>query len=173
MAKVELELEYRGYILRFSENQEVWNCYALNVNGEKISTVKAKIDKIIAASRKLAEPLPMIYIDHHNRISPVRVISLAQPRGKDTTPQQAWCLYPGTERYFDYTKGAYAYRDVEERGKRDLSTLFLDTPENRKAIAEIERLNSEINQAHEKIKEARKGMASAVGHFHVEIEESE
>ncbi len=172
-----LQMEYRGYVVHFAENQEVWRCQALDVEGEKIGTVKAKIDKIIAQSRKLANPVPMIYLDYHEQAASVQVVALAQPKrdrsGEEKEPDQAWCMRDGTERYYSPATGKHEHRETRERKKLPLSMLYLDTPETRVAIAAIAEMKAQQRQLDQNIKDVRAGMASALGHFHVEIEESE
>lgn len=167
------EIEYRGYVVRFSENQDVWRCWALDLEGEKLSTVKAKIDRIIAQSRKLSEAVPMMYMDHFHTAKPVRVVALAQPRKGEDSPTDAWCLVPGRERFLNHDTKTYDYRDVEERKKLPLLSLYLDTPENRAAVAEIDRLKAERMQIDRRIKDTLAEMPAAVGHFHVEVEEDD
>lgn len=159
----ELQIEYRGYAIHFAENQEVWRCQALDVDGERLATVKAKIDRVIAASRKLDNPVPVIYVDYSYRAKPVEVISLAQPP-KDRSgnaqaePTAAWCMVPERERYFDREKGEYAYRDTKARQKIKLDSLYIDTTENRAALAEAQRLQDKITAATEERKAVLKGM---------------
>lgn len=147
----ELEIDYRGYVIRFSENQEIWRCWALDFEGEKISTVKRKIDKIIAASRKLPIDRSAIYVDYHNVVKEVRVVAFVQPRKAGAEPDSVWCLVPDKERYFDHEQRAYAFRDVQARKKISLSMIFADTPENRAIFIEIERLISAKRQIDEHI----------------------
>lgn len=148
-----VEITYRGYVIRFSENQEHWSCSALGLDAEKMSTLKTKIDKIVAASRKLTEEKQAIYIDHYGKGKPVRVIAYAQPRssgGRVGEPTQAWCIIKGEERYYDPTRGGYARREVDERKKLELDKLFADTPETHAILREIDRMDAEIKQIQEK-----------------------
>ena len=148
-------IDYRGYAITFSENREVWWCQALDLDAEKLSTVKAKIDRIVAASRKISN-VPAIYKDYHDHLKDVTLVAIAQPRkersGVEAEPSQAWCMVPGRERYFDHNTGKYEYRDVLAREKLSLSQLFKDTPENRSIMAEAERLQAEIHQLGERKK---------------------
>lgn len=159
-----LEVTYRGYAVAYSENQDVWRCWSLDVEGERLPTVRAKIDKVIAAARKLDNPIPVIYVNYQDQPVPVRIMSLAQP-GKDRRTQQekepdaAWCMVPGEERYFDHEKRAAAYRPVEKREKLPLSMLYVDSPENREALAEAQRMQAEIIRLTEKRKETLKAMS--------------
>lgn len=148
-----IEIMYRGHSIRFAENQEVWRCFPLDVEGEKLATVKRKIDKVISEARKLTEAQTAIVFDPSwNTIVPVKVIAFAEPRKKGAEPDSAWCMVTTSERYFDEEKKTTAYRPVERREKKSLAGLKADTPENRATFAEIERLKSEAEQIADRIK---------------------
>lgn len=50
-----IETEYRGYNIRFSENEDEWRCYDAGdgIKHPKLSGVKAKIDSLLLAERKI------------------------------------------------------------------------------------------------------------------------
>lgn len=145
-----LELTYRTYAVHYADNMDVWRCSALDLEAERLPTLKAKIDKVIAASRKLVEPVPVVYVDYHGAAKPARIMALVQPgkdrQGSDKEPSSAWCMTPGTERFFDHSKGGFGYREVDTRKKLPLDRLFQDTPENAARIAEAGQLEAEIKR---------------------------
>ena len=47
-----MRTEYRGYEIRFSENMETWECYAIEFSHEKLSKVKERIDRLHLQLRK-------------------------------------------------------------------------------------------------------------------------
>jgi hypothetical protein len=139
----QLEITYRGYAVHYAENQDVWRCNALDLDAERLPTVKAKIDRVIAAARKLAEPLSMIRVDYHGTVKPVTVMSLAQPRaGREV--EEAWAMVPGDEWYFDHAEKKRLRREVLERQKIALNQIYDDSPSNREKVAEAERLKAQI-----------------------------
>ena len=165
-----LQIEYRGYIIHFAENQEVWRCQALDVDGEKMGTVKRKIDKIIAASRKIPIDLNALHVDHWNSVQEVRIVAFAQPRKAGQEPDSVWCMASDRERYFDHTRREYAYRETEVRKKLDLKNIYGDTPENRATFAEIRRLQDEQKKMDAQIKEAKEA-AVKVSLAHLKTDE--
>lgn len=46
------QVEYRGYTIRFSENEEKWRCWDIEFGHEKLSKVKERIDKMHLQLRK-------------------------------------------------------------------------------------------------------------------------
>lgn len=44
--------EYRGYTIRFGENDEKWSCYDIEYSHEKLSNVKERIDRLHLQLRK-------------------------------------------------------------------------------------------------------------------------
>ena len=163
-----VEISYRGYVIRFSENQERWACPALDIDAEKMATIKTKIDKIVAASRKLDEEKQAIYIDYHGKGQPVRVVAYAQPRRGGSEPTQAWCIMKGRERYYDPSRGGYAFRDVDERKKLELDKLYADTPETHAILREVERMDAEIAQIQTKRKAEREKLTLAQRAFEID-----
>lgn len=173
----EMELSYRGYAIRFGENSETWRCWSLDVEAEKLSTVKAKIDRLIAAARKLENPVPVIYVDWHQVVKPVKVIAFAQPRkdrhGVVGEPTEAWCMVPDRERYFDHEAKETRYRDVEKREKLKLEMLYVDTPENRDGLRELERITAQIKQLEGDKVAIVKSLTTAAGAFHITMQPDE
>lgn len=158
-----LTIDYRGYSITYSENQDVWRCWSLDIEADRLPTLKGKIDRLIVASRKLANPLPVIRVDYHGRVAPVKVLGLAQPRkdraGKELEPDAAWCMVPDEEWYFDHDLGQRRKRPIEKREKVRLEQLFVDSPENREAVVEANRIKAEIDRLTGRRGEVLKGMA--------------
>lgn len=145
-----LELTYRTYVVHYADNMDVWRCSALDLEAERLPTLKAKIDKVIAASRKLVEPVPVVYVDYYGTAKPARIMALVQPGknrdGSEKEPSSAWCMAPGTERFFNPSKVSYDFREVDTRKKLPLDRLFQDTPENAARLAEAGQLEVEIKR---------------------------
>lgn len=159
-----LELTYRTYAVHYADNMDVWRCSALDLEAERLPTLKAKIDKVIAASRKLAEPVPVVYVDHWGVPKPARIMALVQPKkdrsGAEKEPSSAWCMTPDAERFFDPAAGKYAYRDTDTRKKLPLERLFQDTPENAARLTEAKQLEAEI----ERLTDRRTAVLKAMTH---------
>lgn len=49
----QIETEHKDYKIRYSENEDVWRCWELDLEAKTLSALKAKINQIDAAGRKL------------------------------------------------------------------------------------------------------------------------
>lgn len=56
-----IETEYRGYNLRYVENEDIWRCFDLDIEASKLSALKSKVAKIDNDARK-AEATPVFVI---------------------------------------------------------------------------------------------------------------
>ena len=49
-----IETEHKGYKITYSDNEDVWRCWELNVEHEKLSKLKQRIDRLSLEARKEA-----------------------------------------------------------------------------------------------------------------------
>lgn len=129
----ELETEYRGYTIRYVENQDVWRCHVLDMDGETLTQLKNKIGRYLAKVAKTAEVIPAFYAAYSERFEPCFIVSLSAKknyRGED----QVWTYSEREERWRGGT------RTVKDRKQHAATDIILDTPENRTLIADAERL---------------------------------
>lgn len=48
-----MEVEHAGFKIRYQENENKWRCWELDIDGPQLSTVKAKINNLMAAERRI------------------------------------------------------------------------------------------------------------------------
>lgn len=115
-----IEIEYNGFRVAYSENSEVWVCYDLNLEAEKLSGLKAKISKVMAEARRV-ENVPVIEIGFRNEFAVVTLLD----------GDEVWIMKSG-----DDVSGK---RNKTRREKVKMTDLVLDTPENRASIEAFEK----------------------------------
>lgn len=129
----ELETEFRGYRIRYAENQDVWRCHELDMDGATLTQLKNKIGRYLAKIAKTAETVPAFVVSYGDRFEEVNIVSVANTLSYSKEPQ-VWTSKDRVEPW----RGAT--RIVKDRRKHDASTAILDTPENRVLIEEAKRL---------------------------------
>jgi hypothetical protein len=110
------ELEHRGYVIRYSENDDVWRCYDINYQNVSVGKVKAKIDAVEREHRKMARPV--IQISHGGEAHDCVLVSL------DESKDRCWITKD--------VKGAV------KREKTSISQLADPTPEVRAMVADMQ-----------------------------------
>lgn len=131
-----MKTTHRGHEIEFYEADETWTCRALNIEDEPtLKSVKRKIDKWEVATRKLPG-MPAIYFAGYagNRIEEVILRTIAEDG------QSVWAEKKTRSKY------------DSKREKLMIFNLALDTPENRRAIAEANKLAKKANELEEKAK---------------------
>lgn len=128
------EVEYRSYVLHYAENEDVWRSYTLDLQADRLPTLKAKIDKLIATRRKLTEGLPAINLGSAwsmDKAMPCTIVAKADD-------DKVWI----TTVHEEVWRGAT--RVVSKRQKLHLASLVPDTPQGRAMVAEFQRQGEEI-----------------------------
>lgn len=136
----EIETEFRGYRIRYSENQDVWRCHDLDMDGTTLTQLKNKIGRYLAKIAKTAETIPAIHVTYGDDFTPCFIVSVANTLNYKKQPQ----VWTYTEREEMYRGAA---RVVKTRAKIDASSIILDTSENRVAVVEAKRLLSIAREA--------------------------
>lgn len=129
----ELETEYRGYTIRYVENQDVWRCHVLDMDGATLTQLKNKIGRYLAKVAKTADVIPAFYAAYSERFEPCFIVSLSAKKSY-RGEQQVWTYTEREERWGGRT------RTVKDRKQHSVTDIIQDTPENRALIAEAERL---------------------------------
>lgn len=139
--------EYRGYAIRYSENEDVWTCYDVGASHEKLSRVKAKIDEMHRKLRKAnafhcldvssygnAETHEATIVEY---LGPVRAKTSAYQRVGDGEIIDHEVAYMSA-------RGGLSEKKSRQKGK--LSQLALNDTENMRRIGEAQRLFSEAEK---------------------------
>ena len=144
-----IEVEHRGYTIRFNENSDEWYCSALSgksYSAAKLSTVKAAIDRMLLSVRKAsAYPCYEIGGSYH----------------RDPMKHSAKIIeFVGTKIERDYSNrpkppkhivASVAQRNHSEKASRrevNISELMPDTPEAHAAFALFENACAREREAH-------------------------
>lgn len=119
---------HRGYDIHFRDNSETWSCHRLNLEHEKLSVVKEKINTLDKKARDLGEGIPVITVSEYGTVG----MQEAKAISIDVNREDVWVLTMVP----DYGSGRFnrAVKIVEARRKEKLKELILDTPEARSAI---------------------------------------
>lgn len=133
-----LEVQYRGYAIRFSENSEEWTCYDIDYIHASLGAVKRKIDLLDRAQR-------------HKAAIPVLVLVTSGWGGvKDW--DEATIVEVVTTRH-RITEGHSKVAIVRENGdgrkvRRTTTTeqLIQDTPENRQKLTSLCKRYSDLSR---------------------------
>lgn len=143
------EVEYRSYVLHYAENEDVWRSYTLDLQADRLPTLKAKIDKLIATRRKLTEGLPALNLGNAwsmDKAMPCTIVAKADDG------QYVWV----TTAHKEMWRGAT--RVVSRRQKLNLASLVPDTPQGRAMVAEFQRQGEEIRALQKARDEYRKSI---------------
>jgi hypothetical protein len=117
------EFEYMGFKVSFAENDEVWRCWALDVEHKSMAKVKSMISQKVREEVKTAN---LIYgIKNWGSVKKVQVIGLVDGKG-------------------DHVWTKSMDRD-ERRSREKMDTLFPWTLENEAIIAEADVLEKQGN----------------------------
>ena len=142
-----IETEFRGYTIRYSENEDVWRCHALDMDGATLTQIKNKIGRYLAKIAKTAQTVPAFHCSYGHGFHACNIVSVASTLNYKKEPE-VWTF---TERQ-EMWRGEY--RTVRDRKKYDAASMILDTPENRVLIEEAKRLRAIEQEAKKAADEA-------------------
>lgn len=125
-----IQIKHGEYTIRYSENEDMWNCYDLSLEAPTLSKLKAKINKHDADLR---------------RVENVPVLLLAPWGGKAESGWQVTLIDDDGKSVW-VSKAIGSKRDGKARQKVALNTVMLDTPENRRYVEEYQRLVQEESE---------------------------
>lgn len=128
-----IETEHRGYQISYSENQDVWRCHTLELEGSTLTQLKNKIGRYLAKIARASEVIPAIHALYGETFEDCFVVSLAAKTNYRGEPQ-VWTYKERQEKW----RGEI--RTVRDRKQNDASRIILDTPENRELVLEAKRL---------------------------------
>jgi hypothetical protein len=154
-----IEIEYRGHVIRYSENADEWTCYDLNsYSSPKLSNVKQRIDKMYLDQRRKSA-LPCYILEGGYDIhGPLRKIeaSIIEYVGPEHRRDHSRGM---TADVVDHKVATTAVRHGNERASRtvsELSGLMADTPEALAAFDQAVALYKKARAAWDAYREAVK-----------------
>lgn len=135
-----IKLDHNGYEITYSENEDLWRCWVLDLEAAKLSTLKDKVNKIDADNRRLSQCAVW-----HIGYSGQAVLRNAVLVDTDSV----WLVTPGTE------------KKQRRREKVKLESVALDTPENRALIGAYHTAGEVSAQALRAVSAARSAIPRA------------
>lgn len=134
-----LETEHNGYKIRYAENEDVWRCWVINLDGKTLSAIKAKINTEIKRAREI-DAMPALAFDSSYGITASDVVITLIADEK-----RVWTLGRGR-------------MGNSKREKSNIENLFADNDENRKTLAEMKALFDRRNEIPDQIKRLRESI---------------
>lgn len=167
------ETIYKGFKVRYSENEDEWNAYELNVSDPRLGKLKAKIDKILREARKSAAIPAVLISGIHHEPRDVNVVeikeikirsrgwSMPEPvehisvwymeNGRSCTGiDRLWLPSPELDHYMEVRRASL---DTIKRAQKDAEDALAKAPRlDKAALAELIRLHeAEAEKAREEI----------------------
>lgn len=147
-----LTTEYRGYTIRFSENEEVWRCADIRFDHAKLNKVKERIDDLHRKLRK-ASALPCLIVSNRWSSVEAREGTIIEYIGPKTT--RSWS---DGEKVVGHQVAVMSTREINERPGREIMQIEelvpADDPaawakieEARAIAAQIKALEEDLNAA--------------------------
>lgn len=148
----QIETTYLDQRIVYAENEDVWRCWALDIEAPTLSALKEKIRKVDADARRMDRPA--LHFEYNGTKPTLCTIVML-----DAERDKVWITKKegGTLR----------------RHKVTLDRIVLDTPENRALIAEFQALAREAEAARAKSDAARAKIPSPTRDELVGVEAAE
>lgn len=152
-----IETAHRGYTVRFSENEDNWRCYDLDLENASLAKLKEQIDKLLLKVRKESAVDVLIVgseYSSHFTVTEGRAIDAKIGYERHRSG------YTGQETKEPTRKvslGIFSNRRGGDRGGKSfypISDVSLPTPEVYAAVAEVERLRKIAKAAEEAVRAA-------------------
>lgn len=149
-----LETTHRGYVIRYSENEDKWRSYDAGdgMEAETLSKLKDKIDRTIAKQKKETSINCLVLEGDHNSqetgLTEAKMTAYLGPDMKNKTYSSLQKAVAGQKVEAIYSSKKYGRRD-EKAARRsiELNDCCLDTAEVHAALAEANRLGTIAKQA--------------------------
>lgn len=137
----DITTEYRGYTIRWSDNQDCWVCFDAGRGVEHVSLAKVKeaIDRLNLKQRKESAFACFELSDRHNSVSKTEASIIEYMGAKIERP--AWHESDRTPKIVGHKVAATAIRDGHTRITRretELKNFMPDTPEAHVAFRRAE-----------------------------------
>lgn len=153
----DITTEHNGHMIRYSENEDKWTCWAMSVEAKTLSALKTKLNKLDADSRRVN--VTAIKLSYHTDPESAHEVTVTviepqreaeKPRWGSTTPpappeREAWVTYQTSK-----------YRGVDKpdmkREKVELKRLLPATPEVRAMLKKARDMSAAIKAAQDELK---------------------
>jgi hypothetical protein len=128
----EVSVEHNGKKIVYSENQDVWRCWEMDLEAKTLSALKNKMNKVDAEARRLGNVAAFIMEEHQQKPTPV-VLTMIDG-------DAAWGIRKSIT------------ENSNRRQKIPFKDLIPDTPEGRAAIIALQTKYRELSAIREEAK---------------------
>ena len=152
----DIQTEHRGYTVRYSENEDNWRCYDLDLEDASLAKLKERIDKLLLKVRKeSAVDVLIVGSEHSSHFSVTEGRAIDAKVGFER--QRSSYSGDAKEPIRKVSLGIFSNRRGGDRGGKSfypISDVSLPTPEVYAAVAEVERLRKIAKAAEDAVKAA-------------------
>lgn len=137
-----IAIDYKEFEITYSENENVWRCYAVNVEAPSLQGVKNKINAFLAEARRMEGVAALLVSSRYNYRAPepCRVQMIAEK----TSAIQGDMVWVAVDNWVMW-RGEKINRP--ERRKVEAKSVVVDTQENRALIAAAEAQIAKMREA--------------------------
>lgn len=134
--------EHRGYGIYYTDNSEVWRCHELDLEAERLSQLKGKIDRALKKMRD-ADGVRCLYIESDGTAREALVVAVIERTRLEHTPygnkdiRRVFLNWYGTRWRSTERSTLHTHQEIMQ--------FAPDTPEVRDMIREAERRGAEID----------------------------
>lgn len=152
----DIQTEHRGYTVRYSENEDNWRCYDLDLEDASLAKLKERIDKLLLKVRKeSAVDVLIVGSEHSSHFTVTEGRAIDAKVGFER--QRSSYSSEAKEPIRKVSLGIFSNRRGGDRGGKSfypISDVSLPTPEVYAAVAEVERLRKIAKAAEEAVRAA-------------------
>lgn len=152
----DIQTVHRDYAIRYSENEDNWRCYDLDLEDASLAKLKERIDKLLLKVRKeSAVDVLIVGSEHSSHFTVTEGRAIDAKVGFER--QRSSYSSEAKEPIRKVSLGIFSNRRGGDRGGKSfypISDVSLPTPEVYAAIAEVERLRKIAKAAEEAVKAA-------------------
>jgi hypothetical protein len=145
------EFEYKGYMIRFSENEDKWVSYDAGFDNEKLSKLKQSIDRLSIKVRKASSTNALLLENTDGVASEVDIVEYQGPKIERPYRRHE----RGPRQVTDHKVAVIGQRNRDERPTRILAEfckLVPNTQDTIDRLAAIRVKSEEVRQLHVEIR---------------------
>lgn len=149
----EVKTEYRGHVIRWSDNEDAWTCYDLSDkvrSSPKLSILKGHIDRLYLAERKRSATPCWELSSYSNGRTEGSVVEYLKAK-----EERSWSSQKvGRVQHIVAVVAQRSGSERPSRAEKDLDNLAPMTPEFDAAWAEFQRLHQLAKEAEKRARDA-------------------
>lgn len=131
--------EHRGYSIYYTDNSEIWRCQDLDLEAERLSQLKSKIDRELKKMRE-ADGVSVLYLFDGHVTEALVIKVIVQTRLEHTREGSK-----DIRRVYLHWYGGRRGDRKTLQARQEIGDFLPDTPEVRDMLREAERQGAEID----------------------------